>query len=156
MRTALAGVGGLVATLPGAAFLLGMAALAVGEYYFTTYALLSVFFAGAGWLAVVAVLRVSPPTTGGLALSGWVFVALIAVWGLTVLLLGALNVTDLCVGQDNGDGNNDLTACVVQTVLVAVFYSLAVIGGSVAGALVAGFGSAWLMRRLARRTHVLK
>ena len=44
-------------------------------------------------------------------------------WMATFIFLGMLNLTPLCVGQDNGDGNNDLALCIVQTLLVGFFYS---------------------------------
>ncbi len=44
-------------------------------------------------------------------------------WLVALLALGAVNLTPLCIGQDNGDGNNNLTLCVVQSVLVAIVFS---------------------------------
>ena len=44
-------------------------------------------------------------------------------WLAAVSILGLLNLTPLCVGQNNGDGNNDLTQCLVQSVLVAIVYT---------------------------------
>jgi hypothetical protein len=44
-------------------------------------------------------------------------------WMAAFFVLGMLNLTPLCVGQDNGDGNNNLALCVVQTLLVGFFYS---------------------------------
>jgi hypothetical protein len=35
-----------------------------------------------------------------------------------------LNATPLCVGQDNGDGNNDIGECMGYVVLYALFYGL--------------------------------
>ena len=53
----------------------------------------------------------------------WIFAQGILAWIAAVMVLGLLNLTPMCVGQDNGDGNNDLVMCVVQTVLVALVYS---------------------------------
>ncbi len=53
----------------------------------------------------------------------WIFAQGILAWIAAVMVLGFLNLTPMCVGQDNGDGNNDLVMCVVQTVLVALVYS---------------------------------
>jgi hypothetical protein len=39
-------------------------------------------------------------------------------WLVAILALGLVNLTPLCVGQDNGDGNNDFVLCLVQTVMV--------------------------------------
>ena len=53
----------------------------------------------------------------------WIFAQGILAWIAAVMVLGLLNLTPMCVGQDNGDGNNDLVMCVVQTVVVALVYS---------------------------------
>jgi hypothetical protein len=44
-------------------------------------------------------------------------------WVIALLTLGLLGLTPLCIGQDNGDGNNDLALCVVQAALVGFVYS---------------------------------
>jgi hypothetical protein len=44
-------------------------------------------------------------------------------WLAGLVALGVLNLTPLCIGQDNGDGNNDLALCMVQTTLVGFVYS---------------------------------
>jgi hypothetical protein len=38
-------------------------------------------------------------------------------------ILGLLSLTPLCIGQDNGDGSNDLGLCAFQAMLLAVLYS---------------------------------
>ena len=53
----------------------------------------------------------------------WIFAQGILAWIAAVVVLGLLNLTPMCVGQDNGDGNNDLVMCVVQTMVVALVYS---------------------------------
>jgi hypothetical protein len=47
---------------------------------------------------------------------------------LALAVLTALNLTPLCVGQNNGDGTNNLVMCIVQTGLVAVFFGPLVLG----------------------------
>jgi hypothetical protein len=42
---------------------------------------------------------------------------------VATLALTVLNLTPLCIGQDNGDGSNDLALCIVQTSLVSLVYS---------------------------------
>jgi hypothetical protein len=44
-------------------------------------------------------------------------------WGIALLALGMLSLTPLCIGQDNGDGINDLALCMVQAALVGFIYS---------------------------------
>lgn len=48
------------------------------------------------------------------------FVALL----LALFVTAILNVTPLCVGQDNGDGNNSFGMCMGYVVLYAVFYGI--------------------------------
>ena len=52
----------------------------------------------------------------------WLFGQGLLAWLIAVLALGLLNLTPLCVGQDNGDGHNGFGLCVAQSVLVAIFY----------------------------------
>ena len=51
-------------------------------------------------------------------------------WAAALGVMGILNLTPLCVGADNGDGNNDLGRCVVYTVLWAIFYTPVVLAAS--------------------------
>ena len=53
----------------------------------------------------------------------WIFIQGIAAWFIGLLGLLLLNMTPLCVGQDNGDGSNGFALCIVQTVLVGMVYS---------------------------------
>ena len=39
------------------------------------------------------------------------------VWCASFAVLGAINLTPLCLGQDNGDGRNSLAMCVLLTVV---------------------------------------
>lgn len=41
---------------------------------------------------------------------------------LALLVMTALNATPLCVGQDNGDGNNDLGMCMGYVVLAGIVF----------------------------------
>ena len=43
---------------------------------------------------------------------------------LALLVMAALNATPLCVGQDNGDGNNDFGMCMTYVVLAAIFFGI--------------------------------
>jgi hypothetical protein len=64
-------------------------------------------------------------------------------WILALAVLGMVNLTPLCVGQDNGDGINSLGMCVGYTMIATAVYSplvltlLAVnaaVGGAIMGA----------------------
>lgn len=60
-------------------------------------------------------------------------------WMSAFFVLGILNLTPMCVGQDNGDGNNDLVMCVIQTVLVGLAYSPLELFLLVPSAVIGGF-----------------
>jgi hypothetical protein len=53
----------------------------------------------------------------------WLFSQGWLAWIVAVLALGLINLTPLCVGQDNGDGNNNFTLCMIQSILVPMVYS---------------------------------
>lgn len=53
----------------------------------------------------------------------WIFLQSSLAWFVGLLVLGLLNLTPLCIGQDNGDGSNDIFLCLLQSVLVAFFYT---------------------------------
>jgi len=63
----------------------------------------------------------------------WITMSGLIAWILAFLLLGVLNLTPLCVGQDNGDGNNDFLLCLISTVASGIVYTpvyLVTLGGS--------------------------
>jgi len=50
-------------------------------------------------------------------------------WVVTLLLLGIFSMTPLCIGQENGDGVNNLAACMERAVMsglvcTPVYFSL--------------------------------
>jgi hypothetical protein len=53
----------------------------------------------------------------------WVFIQGILAWLIAFAVLAFLNLTPLCIGQDNGDGNNDISLCMAQTVLIGLVYT---------------------------------
>ncbi|MFZ5878624.1 MAG: hypothetical protein ACOY0R_04590 [Chloroflexota bacterium] len=54
----------------------------------------------------------------------WILAAGLAAMGLALTATAAVNLTPLCVGQNNGDGNNDLGRCLGYVLLYAVFYGI--------------------------------
>jgi hypothetical protein len=44
-------------------------------------------------------------------------------WALALLVLGFLNMTPMCVGQNNGDGNNNFVMCMFMTALSGIVYA---------------------------------
>ena len=53
----------------------------------------------------------------------WIVVQGLLAWSLALFVLGALNLTPLCVGQNNGDGNNDFAMCNLITALSGIVYT---------------------------------
>jgi hypothetical protein len=53
----------------------------------------------------------------------WVFIAGGLSWVLAISMLGLLNLTPLCIGQDNGDGINDAGLCFLYTALAGLVYT---------------------------------
>src|SRR5215510_12919041 len=52
----------------------------------------------------------------------WIMASGILAVLLALLVMTALNATPLCVGQDNGDGNNDFGMCMAYVFLAAIFF----------------------------------
>lgn len=112
------------------------------DYYWPIY-----FIASASFLFVSLLLGFFlPPLLQRLRITRpwiWVLIQGFLAWAIAVVVLLCINVTPLCVGQDNGDGNNDLAICIVQTLLVTLVYSplevvLLLIGGLGAGIVLVG------------------
>ena len=53
----------------------------------------------------------------------WLLLFGLLAWLTALACLALLNMTPLCIGQDNGDGINNLGLCTLYTLLAAVFYS---------------------------------
>jgi hypothetical protein len=115
-------IAGLLASWPGVVFGVGTLMFRQ-EYFFLTYAIVSgVFWAlSFGLGARMALRRVagqSRERTAWLAFRDLAFA-----WVASLMLLGVLNLTPLCLGQDNGDGRNTCVLCVIQSVASAVIYT---------------------------------
>lgn len=54
----------------------------------------------------------------------WIMMAGATAMGLALFATAVINVTPLCVGQNNGDGNNDLGRCLGYVLLYAFFYGI--------------------------------
>jgi hypothetical protein len=53
----------------------------------------------------------------------WILAQGLLAWALALFVLGLLNLTPLCVGQNNGDGNNDFAMCNFMTALSGIVYT---------------------------------
>jgi hypothetical protein len=113
---------GFILALPALFFLLYVFTLE-GEYFFTTYFVMGLAFWIASFVAGVLVSRQASFTTSRWRAILILFVSAVGAWLLALMVLGLLSLTPLCIGQDSGDGSNDLALCALQVTLVAVFYS---------------------------------
>lgn len=135
-------VGGIMA-VPAALFLAYVAVSFRGAYYFSTYVVVGTIYIVASFIAGrVMAQRIMPGTSGG-RLFLWMLLGAVVAWGIALLTLTVLSATPLCVGQDNGDGNNTLGDCGFYVVLAAAFYSVPMVG--LMG--VASAVASWVMRR---------
>ena len=106
------------------ALLTGLAAFYTlgDEYYRPTYLLGCAAFLITSFIAGGIV---PPQAYQGHWMKSWLglFLAGAAAWLLAVITLALLNLTPLCVGQDNGDGINNLGLCSLYTILITLIYS---------------------------------
>jgi hypothetical protein len=54
----------------------------------------------------------------------WIMAAGFAAMVCALFVTAVLDATPLCVGQNNGDGNNDLGRCMGYVLLYAIFYGI--------------------------------
>ncbi len=98
-----------------------------GEYWGRIYLLWGVAFAVLNCLALGLLLgRVArdheePPSTWRLLYHQ------VGAWCVSLLVLGVIDITPLCLGQDNGDGRNSLAMCALLTVVWSVSMSVIVV-----------------------------
>jgi hypothetical protein len=58
----------------------------------------------------------------------WIVVQGLLAWAIALIVLELLNLTPLCVDQDNGDGNNDIGMCIFMTALSGIVYTPVYLG----------------------------
>ena len=92
------------------------------EYFWPTYLIVSLIFIGFSLLLS----QILPRWMFGSRFDYpwlWLFIAGGLAWLVAMLSFALLNLTPLCVGQDNGDGINDLGLCFLYTFLFTLIYS---------------------------------
>jgi hypothetical protein len=113
---------GLITVFPAAAFWVFISRSAGCEYYWKSYFLVCGVFLAASFAfgfippALIPKKWLHHPSL-------WFFGQGCLAWFVAIFALGMVNLSPLCIGQDNGDGNNDIALCVVQTVMVALVFS---------------------------------
>jgi hypothetical protein len=135
-------VAGLLTAWPGVVLSVGTLVFRQ-EYFFLAYAIVSGAFSALSFgLGARTALRLVAGQSR--KRTAWLtFRALAFAWVASLVLLGILNLTPLCVGQDNGDGRNTCALCVIQSVASAVIYTPPVL--LLAGLAAWGLGR-WLSR----------
>src|ERR1043165_1349053 len=66
----------------------------------------------------------------------WILIQGLLAWIVALIVLGFLNLTPLCIGQNNGDGNNDIGMCFFMTVLSGLVYTPLYLGMQTLSALI--------------------
>ncbi len=108
--------------LPATVLCMLISISAGSEYFWKSYFVVSGIFLVVSF-ALGFFIPVLAPTHWKRHSIFWFFGQGLLAWLVATLALGLVNLTPLCVGQDNGDGNNDLVLCMVQTVMVPILFS---------------------------------
>lgn len=117
---------GSISAIP--AIILGICLLTISrnEYYWSTYAITTLIYFGASlFLGLILPARMYKTHIRYPWL--WLFISGGFAWVIALLSLALLNLTPLCVGQDNGDGINTYSLCILYSVLVTLIYSPSVL-----------------------------
>jgi hypothetical protein len=115
-------ISGFVTTLPATVIFILISISAGNEYFWKSYFIVSGLFLAVSF-AIGFFIPILAPKHWKRHPSLWIAGQGLLAWSLAILALGLVNLTPLCVGQDNGDGNNDFALCLVQTVMVAIVFS---------------------------------
>jgi hypothetical protein len=126
----------LFTAIPATLWLVMLTFVNRGEYFWIVYLMVCIAFITISLLLGF----IAPPLLIKTPLHRpwtWIFIQGGAAWLGAIIVLGLLNLTPLCVGQDNGDGNNNLALCIFQSVAVGIAYSplelIMLVGSAVTG-----------------------
>ncbi|HMZ08321.1 MAG TPA: hypothetical protein PK078_11930 [Anaerolineales bacterium] len=111
----------LFTAIPGGLFFiatLASASMMAREHFWSSIFLGALTLLGAALLFGFVI----PPMfrSTGLGISAAGFAAML----FSLLVIALLNSTPLCVGQNNGDGNNSFGMCMAYVVLYSIFYGI--------------------------------
>ena len=89
-----------------------------GEIYLIAISafVISSFIFGLGLPSLLVLIGLRKPWT-------WILIQGLLGWIICLLILWLMNLTPLCIGQDNGDGVNDFSLCMTYTFLAGIFYT---------------------------------
>jgi hypothetical protein len=112
----------VVTSLPAITFWLLISKTMAGEYFGETYAIVSEIFLTVSF-ALGFLLPSLAPAHWKRHPVLWFFGQGVLAWLVAILALGLVNLTPMCVGQENGDGTNGIVECVMQAVMVPIAFS---------------------------------
>jgi hypothetical protein len=116
-------VSGFFFAIPALLGLVANAGYFKGEYFALSYTLVL----GCFWLGSFGIGFLAPwldQRGYGMWKIFWLlFGGACLAWFAALIVLGALNLTPLCIGQNNGDGNNWISDCVIQTIAVSLVFT---------------------------------
>ena len=122
MSIILRSLSGFVTMIPAMAIWLLISISAGGEYFWKSY-----FIVDGVFLAASFALGFFIPTLAQAHWKRspipWLFGQGLLAWMVAILALLLINLTPLCIGQENGDGRNDFALCMLETMLVPLVFS---------------------------------
>jgi hypothetical protein len=136
---------GFVTILPATVLWMLISISAGSEYFWKSYFIVSRVFLAVSFALGFFIPALAPAHWKRHPIL-WFFGQGLLAWLVAILALGLVNLTPLCVGQDNGDGNNDFALCMVQTILVPIVYSPL----EFILICLTAFPSSWLIQRLVK------
>ena len=113
---------GFVTILPAIVFWMLISISAGSEYFWKSYFIVNSVFLAVSFALGFIIPALAPAHWKRHPIL-WFFSQGLLAWLAAILALGLVNLTSLCVGQDNGDGNNDFALCMAQTVMVPIVCS---------------------------------
>jgi hypothetical protein len=128
----------LLSILPALIFNTVLHATSAGQYWQPVYQIAGVVFALISAISCLILTALIEAERSRFRAAAAVFCSVILGWIAFACVMGLVNLTPLCVGQDNGDGNNDLAMCIVISILsTAVYTPLIFIGAGLCAGLAA-------------------
>lgn len=115
-------IGSLI-SIPALLFLAFFLRTTRGEYYFPLYRAMGSVYWVVSLLSGAIVTYRFAGSVSRRRIAFYFFLGSVIAWFVSLLVLAALNLTPLCIGQDNGDGNNDVKLCMLYVLLISIAYS---------------------------------
>jgi hypothetical protein len=113
---------GFVTVLPATAIWILISITAGSEYFWKSYFMLGGIFLAVSFILGFFIPALAPAHWKRHPIV-WFFGQGLLAWVVVILALGLINLTPLCIGQDNGDGINDFALCMAGTVMVPIVFS---------------------------------